>query len=71
MGQLFTSSLTFLSFSCTYDSHKHSFLASFEFTAILKGWGDVNKLGVKQEGENPVKTTSLASSELHPHHGTT
>lgn len=38
---------------------------------ILKGWEDVNKLGVKQEGENPIKTKSLGSSKLHPHHGTT
>lgn len=71
MGELFTSSLSFLSSSCTYDSHKLRFPVSFEFTANIKGWEDVNKLSVKQEGENPIKTKSLRSSKLHPHHGTT
>lgn len=51
MGELFTFSLNFLSFSCTYDSHKLAFLPSFEFTANIKGWEDVNKLSVRQEEE--------------------
>lgn len=56
MGELFTSSLSFLSFSCTYDSHKFGFPASFEFTANIKGWEDVNKLSVKQAGGGGEKT---------------
>lgn len=65
MGELFTSLLNLLSFFCTYDSHKLSFLASLEFTANIKGWEDVNKLSVKWEGESPIKTKSLRSSKPH------
>lgn len=65
MGELFTSSLNFHFFSWTYDSHKLSFLASFEFTANIKGWEDVNKLG-KAGGRKPYKdrVTDLQSSML-------
>lgn len=63
MGELFTSLLSLLSFPCTYDSHKLSFLAFLEFTANIKGWEDVNKLSVKWEGASPIKTKSLRSSK--------
>lgn len=62
-GELFASSLSLLSFSCTCDSHKLSFLAFLEFTANIKGWEDVNKLSVKWEGESPIKTKGLRSSK--------
>lgn len=65
MGELFMFSLSFLSFSCTYDSHKRSFLAFLEFTANIKGWEDVNKLSVEWEGESPLKTKGLRSSKPH------
>lgn len=63
MGEFFMFSLSFLSFSCTHDSHKRSFLAFLEFTANIKGWEDVNKLSVEWEGESPLKTKGLRSSK--------
>lgn len=65
MGELFMFLLSFLSFSCTYDSHKCSFLAFLEFTANIKGWEDVNKLSVEWEGESPLKTKGFRSSKPH------